>query len=133
VAEMTCAMWASRSLVACAALVLVCCTKADTWPKAVQLAVVDARQAFEQNWEVKIRLSNDGDSDFIMDRLADADAQLVLSDGATRSLHSVSVGRKKSVTVTAHSTKSTSLLFQSSKAKPVALQLKGRTFPIQIP
>jgi hypothetical protein len=63
----------------------------------------------------------------------DADAQLVFSDGATRALHSVSFGKKKGVTVTAHAAKSTSLLFQATNAKPVALQLKKRTFPIPTP
>lgn len=103
----------------------------ETWPQQVRLSVVGVRHTFDDNWEVKVRLTNEGDADFVLDQLPDSEAQLRMDNGTKLALHAISLGRAKKVVIRAHDAKSTAFLFQSSRAQPIELALKGKRFPVE--
>ena len=105
----------------------------EPWPQNVHLQVLGARQVFDNNWEVKFKIENDGDGPFSLQELTEKQAKLVLSDGSRRSLHPISFGIKKPLKLAPHEHKSSALLFRASDSKPEAMLLRGEKFPIPSP
>ena len=105
----------------------------EPWPENVHLQVVGAQQVFDKNWEVKFNIQNDADSPFVLERLTEKQAKLILNDGTRRPLHPISFGLKKPLKLSPHERKVSSLLFRASDSKPEAILLRGERFPIPSP
>jgi hypothetical protein len=105
----------------------------EPWPENVHLQVLGARQVFDKNWEVKFKIENDGDGPFSLQELTEKQAKLVLSDGSRRSLHPISFGIKKPLTLAPHERKLSAFLFRASDSKAKAMLLRGEKFPIPSP
>ena len=102
----------------------------DRLPKSLEVHSLGFRHAFDKNWEVMLSVSNSANDSFTLQDLASEDARLELKDKARLSLHKLSVGKSKPLVVPAHSSKRTSLLFNSADSPPHTLVLKGRRIPI---
>ncbi len=101
----------------------------DGLPEGLSVAVREVKPSFDGNWEVVLLLENFGDRPIVLENLKDETTKLVMSDGTSRPLHGISLGRAKPVKVRAGARHRTSLLFTSSTAQPVTLVLKGRELP----
>jgi uncharacterized membrane protein YfhO len=105
----------------------------EPWPQNVHLQVLGARQVFDENWEVKFNIENDGDSPFSLQELTEKQAKMILSDGTRRPLHPISFGVKKPLKLAPHERKLSAFLFRASDSKPEAMLLRGEKFLIPSP
>jgi hypothetical protein len=106
---------------------------ADRLPKSVEIVALGARRAFDDNWEVRLRVKNNAEEPFRLEDLTSDNAQLKLRDNSRISLHRISVGKAKPLIVEGHAVKNTSLLFTAGKATPTLLIIRGRKIPVSSP